>query len=193
MVHHVVEDEWSEPLLERGLYIWSVILAGLKDFEFTNAEVLLGEGGVCRSFGQEFNLTPSDWELRRTSRYIEGGKLGQNQRNELYKAAGFIASHLSFQSSVNIRWLSAEEVLSVKATLANQVFLDEQVLGIGLFHNPSKYPSVRQNWAVMGMIAQLLCVFANKVASTVFLSHGLEQSTYSESLSAVDYVLFFGG
>ncbi len=185
------DDE--SPLLDRGLYVWSVMLSGFQDLNSTCAESLFGEKGMCRMFTQQFNLTYRDWETRRTSRSLGEAKINEQQRERLREAVDFIATRLAFQSSVQVRGLGDAELCLVNSTLASQVSVGSSGYGVGFFHAPSTHVSVRENWVMIGVAAQLMCVFGNKISCKVFLSHGLEQSKYPDSLRGIEYVLLFGG
>lgn len=179
-----------EAIIDRNLYLLSLLLSGLKNRKSPILSILLCEG-VGHAFCKNFGVERKSWIARRTFRCLLGADATDEKNKKINEAVDFLMRSVNrVFSEVYLKELTRYERSEVISQLTSEVICDhDNTKVLGFFYDVDDFSDVRDAWVLIGYIAHLLCVFCEELDLKVFISHGLNRETLSWSLVSLEYVV----
>ncbi|MNF36709.1 hypothetical protein D3C76_470060 [compost metagenome] len=183
-----------EFILEQELYVLGMIFNGLPEIQTSTLKKLLENKVLLEELFNYLTLSEQAWLDRRTYRYIGPGcQQQESDRVDFAPIMELINSLLEKLSpTLNVGQVVGEDRLKLIESLNDQAELSASPLILGFFIAPMNFPGIREDWLLMGLVAQLLCVFAQQTGKGAFITHGIDRTVLPASLSTLEYIIAFG-
>jgi hypothetical protein len=190
---NVMSCHW-EFLIEQELYVLGMIFNGLPEVDTPTIKMFFEDKALVKKLVDCLALKEQHWLDRRTNRNI--GFDGQRQESghiKLVSVLEVINTLLKKLSpSLEARQLFGDEHLKLIDSLKTQANISTSSCTIGFFMVPMDFLGIREGWLLIGLLAQLLCVFAQKSGEGAFITHGVDRTMLPASLATLEYVVTFG-
>jgi len=188
----LMSHKW-EFLIRQEFYVMGLVLNGLPEVETPAIKEWLGNERLVREFSSGLGLSERAWVERRTCRQfeIDCSRLESDLLNLESIAESLNTLLKKISLPVVVKKLTSGERLNLAESLRTQANLSGSSGVLGFYMKPDSFVDVRGCWVVIGLLAQVLCVVGQKFGKGVFITHGIDRATLSESLSTLEYIVAF--